>query len=101
MTLHANQFAARSPLYRLQAFASYDFTPATYGALRLIHADGGELRINDRRINDTHKRYTQAGFEVGHWLDKRNQLMFSLSQNVATDNGFAGTDALLRLVHVF
>lgn len=91
----------QDPLYRLQAFASYDFTPATYGALRLIHADGGELRINDRRINDTHKRYTQAGFEVGHWLDKRNQLMFSLSQNVATDNGFAGTDALLRLVHVF
>ncbi|PNG31629.1 MULTISPECIES: transporter [Pseudomonas] len=91
----------QDPLYRLQAFASYNFTPATYGALRLIHADGGELRINDRRINDTHKRYTQAGFEVGHWLDKRNQLMFSLSQNVATDNGFAGTDALLRLVHVF
>lgn len=91
----------QDPLYCLQAFASYDFTPATYGALRLIHADGGELRINDRRINDTHKRYTQAGFEVGHWLDQRNQLMFSLSQNVATDNGFAGTDALLRLVHVF
>ncbi|MCO7573454.1 transporter [Pseudomonas chlororaphis] len=89
------------PLYRLQAFASYDFTPSTYGALRLIHADGGELRINDRRIDDTHKRYTQVGFELGHWLDKQNQLLFSLSQNVATDNGFAGTDALLRLVHVF
>ncbi|KAF0866201.1 transporter [Pseudomonas sp. LD120] len=91
----------QDPLYRLQAFASYDFTPSTYGALRLIHADGGELRINDRRINDTHKRYTQAGFEVGHWLDRENQLMFSLSRNVATANGFAGTDALLRLVHVF
>lgn len=91
----------QDPLYRLQAFASYDFTPATYGALRLIHADGGELRINDQRIDDTHKRYTQVGFEVGHWLDKQNQLMFSLSQNVATDNGYHGTDALLRLVHVF
>ncbi|RXU67734.1 protein QbdB [Pseudomonas protegens] len=91
----------QDPLYRLQAFASYDFTPATYGALRLIHADGGELRINDRRIDDTHKRYTQVGFELGHWLDKQNQLLFSLSQNVATENGFAGTDALLRLVHVF
>lgn len=91
----------QDPLYRLQAFASYDFTPATYGALRLIHADGGELRINDQRIDDTHKRYTQVGFEVGHWLDQQNQLMFSLSQNVATDNGYHGTDALLRLVHVF
>ena len=91
----------QDPLYRLQAFASYDFTPATYGALRLIHADGGELLINDQRIDDTHKRYTQVGFEVGHWLDQQNQLMFSLSQNVATDNGYHGTDALLRLVHVF
>lgn len=91
----------QDPLYRLQAFASYDFTPATYGALRLIHADGGELRINDQRIDDTHKRYTQVGFEVGHWLDQQNQVMFSLSQNVATDNGYHGTDALLRLVHVF
>ncbi len=91
----------QDPLYRLQAFASYDFTPATYGALRLIHADGGELRINDQRIDDTHKRYTQVGFELGHWLDKQNQVMFSLSQNVATDNGYHGTDALLRLVHVF
>ncbi|AZF05538.1 transporter [Pseudomonas sp. R5-89-07] len=91
----------QAPLYRLQAFASYDFSPSTYGALRLIQADGGALRINDRQIDDTHKRYTQVGFEVGHWLDQQNQLMFSLSQNVATSNGYAGTDALLRLVHVF
>ncbi|ASV38902.1 MULTISPECIES: transporter [Pseudomonas] len=91
----------QDPLYRLQAFASYDFTPATYGALRLIQATGGALRINNRSIDDTRKRYTQVGFEVGHWLDKQNQVMFSLSQNVATTNGYAGTDALLRLVHVF
>ncbi|NWA43584.1 transporter [Pseudomonas reactans] len=91
----------QDPLYRLQAFASYDFTPATYGALRLIQAEGGALRINNRSIDDTRKRYTQVGFEVGHWLDKQNQVMFSLSQNVATTNGYAGTDALLRLVHVF
>jgi len=91
----------QDPLYRLQAFASYDFTPATYGALRLIQATGGALRINNRSIDDTRKRYTQFGFEVGHWLDKQNQVMFSLSQNVATTNGYAGTDALLRLVHVF
>lgn len=91
----------QDPLYRLQAFASYDFTASTYGALRLIQADGGALRINDQRIDDTHKLYTQVGFEVGHWLDRQNQVMFSLSQNVATSNGYAGTDALLRLVHVF
>lgn len=91
----------QDPLYRLQAFASYDFTPATYGALRLIQATGGALCINNRSIDDTRKRYTQVGFEVGHWLDKQNQVMFSLSQNVATTNGYAGTDALLRLVHVF
>jgi len=91
----------QAPLYRLQAFASYDFSPATYGALRLIQADGGALRINNRQLDDTHKRYTQVGFEVGHWLDKQNQLMFGLSQNVAASNGYAGTDALLRLVHVF
>lgn len=91
----------QDPLYRLQAFASYDFTPATYGALRLIQAEGGALRINNRSIDDTRKRYTQVGFEVGHWLDKQNQVMFSLSQNVAATNGYAGTDALLRLVHVF
>ena len=91
----------QDPLYRLQAFASYDFTPATYGALRLIQATGGALRIDNWSIDDTRKRYTQVGFEVGHWLDKQNQVMFSLSQNVATANGYAGTDALLRLVHVF
>ncbi|XVJ50205.1 transporter (plasmid) [Pseudomonas sp. UBT] len=91
----------QAPLYRLQAFASYDFSPATYGALRLIQADGGALRLNNRQLDDTHKRYTQVGFEVGHGLDKQNQLMFGLSQNVAASNGYAGTDALLRLVHVF
>ena len=91
----------QAPLYRLQAFASYDFSAATYGALRLIQADGGALRINNRRIDDTHKRYTQVGFELGHWLDPQNQLRVSLSQNVAASNGYAGTEALLRLVHVF
>ncbi|WP_375741363.1 transporter [Pseudomonas boanensis] len=91
----------QDPLYRLQAFASYDFTPATYGALRLVHADGGELRLNDRTLDDTHQRYTQLGVELGHWLDPQNQLMFALSRNVDTDNGYHGNQALLRLVHVF
>ncbi|KPA98703.1 MULTISPECIES: transporter [Pseudomonas] len=91
----------QDPLYRLQAFASYDFTPATYGALRLIHADGGELRLNDNRLADTHQRYTQVGFELGHWFDKRNQGLLALTRNVDTDNGYHGSQALLRLVHVF
>ncbi|MEG7386406.1 transporter, partial [Pseudomonas aeruginosa] len=52
-------------------------------------------------LDDTHQRYTQLGFELGHWLDRRNSLMFGLSRNVATDNAFHGSQALLRLVHVF
>lgn len=89
------------PLYRLQAFASYDFTQSTYGALRLVHADGGELRLNNRALDSTHQRYTQVGFEVGHWLDSSNQVLMSLSHNISTDNGYERGEALLRLVHVF
>lgn len=91
----------QKPLYRLQAFASYDFTPSTYGALRLIHADGGELELNGRTLDDTHQRYTQVGFEVGHWLDRRNQVMLGLTRNVSTTNTFAQNSLLLRFAHVF
>ena len=91
----------QDPLYRLQAFASYDFTPASYGALRLIHADGGELSLDGDTLDGTHQRYTQLGFELGHWLDQKNQLLFALSRNLDTDNGFHGEQALLRLVHMF
>lgn len=91
----------QKPLYRLQAFASYDFTPSTYGALRLIHADGGELQFNGRTLDDTHQRYTQVGFEVGHWLDRRNQVMLGLTRNVSTTNTFAQNSLLLRFAHAF
>ncbi len=91
----------QKPLYRLQAFASYDFSQSTYGALKLVHADGGELKLQGHTLDDTHQRYTQLGFELGHWLDRRNSLMLGLSRNVATDNAFHGSQALLRLVHVF
>lgn len=91
----------QDPLYRLQAFASYDFSPASYGALRLIHADGGELSLDGDTLDGTHQRYTQLGFELGHWLDQKNQLLFALSRNLDTDNGFHGEQGLLRLVHVF
>lgn len=89
------------PLYRLQAFASYDFTPKTYGALRLVHAEGGELRLGGKTLDDTRQRYTQVGFEVGHWFTQTNQVLVSLGRNVETDNGFHRSEALLRLVHVF
>ncbi len=91
----------QKPLYRLQAFASYDFTPSTYGALRLIHADGGELQFNGRTLDDTHQRYTQVGFEVGHWFDRRNQVMLGLTRNVSTTNTFAQNSLLLRFAHAF
>lgn len=91
----------QKPLYRLQAFASYDFSPTTYGALRLIHADGGELELDGRRLDDTQQRYTQAGFELGHWLDSRNQVLLGLTRNVSTDNAYAQDNLLLRFVHVF
>lgn len=91
----------QKPLYRLQAFASYDFTPSTYGALRLIHADGGELEFNGRTLDDTHQRYTQVGFEIGHWLDKQNQVMVGVTRDVATSNTFAQNSVLLRFAHVF
>lgn len=91
----------QKPLYRLQAFASYDFSQSTYGALKLVHADGGELKLQGHTLDDTHQRCTQLGFELGHWLDRRNSLMLGLSRNVATDNAFHGSQALLRLVHVF
>ncbi|WP_460415132.1 transporter [Pseudomonas sp. microsymbiont 2] len=91
----------QKPLYRLQAFASYDFTPVTYGALRLIHADGGELELDGRRLDDSHQRTTQLGFELGHWLDRRNQVLLGLTRHVATDNAYAQDNLLLRFVHVF
>lgn len=91
----------QKPLYRLQAFASYDFTPATYGALRFIAADGGALRLGGHDLDDSHQRYTQAGFEVGHWLDSRNQLLLGLTAPLSTDNAYAQDNLLLRFVHVF
>lgn len=91
----------QDPLYRIQAFASYDFTQSSYGALRLIHADGGELRINGHRIDNSHKRVTQLGFEVGHWFDRQNQALVAFTQDVDSDNSYHGSQTLLRLVHVF
>lgn len=91
----------QAPLFRRQGFASYDFSQKTYGALRLIHADGGELRINGQRIDNTHKRVTQVGFEVGHWLDRQNQALVAFTQDVDSDNSYHGSQTLLRLVHVF
>jgi hypothetical protein len=91
----------QKPLYRLQAFASYDFTPTTYGALRLIVADGGALRLAGHDIDDSHQRYTRAGFEVAHWLDAHNQVLLGVTAPLSTDNGYAQENLLLRFAHVF
>ncbi|KEA65223.1 QbdB [Marinobacterium lacunae] len=92
---------SQDPLYRLQAFASYDFTPSTYGALRLYHAVGGELELDGQKIANTRQQYTDLGFELGHWLDPQNQLMFTYAKNVETENGFDVSQAMLRFVHVY
>ncbi|MGY0551982.1 transporter [Vreelandella sp. 2A-K22] len=91
----------QDPLYRLQAFASYDLTDNTYGALRLIHAEGGALQLDGRVLEDTRQRYTQLGVELGHQLSPRHQVMLALSHNVDTDNAFHGSQALLRLARVW
>ncbi|WP_010626067.1 transporter [Halomonas sp. KM-1] len=91
----------QDPLYRLQAFASYDLTQSTYGALRLIHAEGGALQFDGQALSDTRQRYTQLGVELGHRLTPRHHLMLSLSHNVDTDNAFHGSQALLRLARVW
>jgi hypothetical protein len=89
------------PLYRAQMFASYDFTPSSYGALRLIHAQGGELEIDGQTLADSRQRYTQVGLEAGHWIDRRNQLLLGVTRNVSAQNTFASDNILLRFVHVF
>jgi hypothetical protein len=91
----------QQPLYRLQAFASYDFTPDTYGALRLYHTRGGALRLNGQDLPDTRQNSTQLGVELGHWVGKQDQLMLMLARNVHTSNSFDSSQAMLRLVHVF
>ncbi|BBF85031.1 QbdB protein [Aquitalea magnusonii] len=91
----------QQPLYRLQAFASYDFTPDTYGALRLYHSRGGALRLNGQELPDTRQNSTQLGVELGHWLSKQDQLLLMLARNAHTTNSFDSSQAMLRLVHVF
>lgn len=92
---------SQKPLYRLQAFLSYDFTPDTYGALRLYHARGGAMTLGGSQLADTRLSYTQLGFEAGHWLDKQNQLMVSAARDVAAENTFRTSQLMLRLVHVY
>lgn len=91
----------QDPLYRIQAFASYDFSPRTYGAFRLIHARGGELTLENQSLENTRQSYTRVGFEVGYQMTPKNQLMVSLTRNVDTENAFDSTQALLRIAHVW
>lgn len=91
----------QDPLYRIQAFASYDFSPKTYGALRLIHARGGELALENQTLENTRQGYTRVGFEVGYQVTPKNQVMVALTRNVDTENAFESTQALLRIAHVW
>lgn len=95
------QTLSQDPLYRLQAFASYDFSPTTYGAFRLYHAQGGELEIGGTKIDNSRQEYTQVGFEIGHWLDSRNQVMFTYADNVESENTFDSSQLMLRFAHVY
>lgn len=91
----------QDPLYRLQAFASYDVTPRTYGSLRLIHAEGGALQLDGTQIDNTRQRYTQIGLGIGHQFTARDQGLLTVSQNVDTENGYHGYQIGLRLSHVW
>ncbi|MBZ9557491.1 MULTISPECIES: transporter [Modicisalibacter] len=91
----------QDPLYRLQAFASYDITPRTYGSLRLIHAEGGALTLDGERLDDTRQRYTQLGLGVGHHFTARDLGLLTVSRNVDTENGYHGSQVRLRLSHVW
>lgn len=95
------QTLAQKPLYRLQAFASYDFTPSTYGALRLYYGQGGALSMNGAALPNTHQNFTQVGFELGSWLDKRNQVLAMVAHDVTAENRFKTNQLLLRLVHAY
>ncbi|MBK5006928.1 transporter [Pseudomonas sp. S32] len=98
---YAGQELKQKPVYRFQGFASYDFTDSTFGSLKFVHGTGGDLRLNNRTLDDTDQKYTQIGFEIGHWFTRRNQLLISVSRNVETENGFHGSQGLLRIVHAF
>lgn len=95
------QSLSQKPLYRLQAFTSYDFTPSTYGALRLYHGQGGTLSMNGAELPDTRQRFTQVGLELGSWVDKRNQVLAMVAHDVTAENRFKTNQLLLRLVHAY
>jgi hypothetical protein len=95
------QRLAQKPLYRLQAFASYDFTPSTYAALRVYHGRGGALTLGGADLAGTRQRYTQAGLELHSWIDRGNQVVAMLGRDVAADNRFQTSQLLLRFVHVY
>ncbi|BBI54364.1 hypothetical protein HORIV_67850 [Vreelandella olivaria] len=90
----------QDPLYRLQAFASYDLTDSTYGALRLIHAEGGALQLDGRGWTTPPALYP-TGHRARPSILSRHQVMLALSHNVDTDNAFHGSQALLRLARVW
>ena len=70
---------------------------------QLRSGDKGRDRLNleGQTLDDTRQRYTQLGVELGHQFTPRNQLMLAFSHDVDTDNAYHGSQALLRLAHVW
>jgi len=91
----------QEPLVRLQSFASYDIAPATTAALRLVYAEGGQLKLAGNTLAGTRQRYVQLGFEFSHMVGPKDGLMFSYNRNVEARNTFLQNDVLLRWVHIY
>lgn len=91
----------QDPLYRLQLISSYDLTNSTYAGLRFVYAKGASLEIDGAGINYSTVKYTQAGVELAHFLDRKNQIMVSAARNIDTDNSYHGSQFLFRFAHFF
>jgi len=88
-------------LIRSQSFVSHDFSAATNGALKLVYAEGGRMKLDGAYLADTRQRYVQAGFEFAHQMDKKNNLMLGFYRHFESKNTFLQNDFLVRWVHVF
>lgn len=91
----------QKPLYQVQGYLSYKWTPATKLAVGLSHSFGGETAINGVDQNNQTKT-TKTMLTVSTFVDQRNQLLFSYGKDLSVANGLK-EDARFnfRLLHVF
>ncbi len=91
----------QKPLYQVQGYLSYQWTPATKLAVGLSHSFGGETAINGVDQNDQTKT-TKTMFTVSTFIDQRNQLLFSYGKDLSVANGLKEDSRFnVRLLHVF